>query len=387
MTAFWNHEYFGKHGLRVMKITVITVCYNSKNTIENAIKSVIEQCYEELEYIVIDGGSIDGTIERINKYSQYITYFQSEPDKGIYDAMNKGLCHATGDVVAFLNSDDTYMPDALSRAAGYFETDAIDVLAGEVRYMCNGYVLPQIVQDVDPEELHYRMIYCHQGMFVKREVFDILGGFNTDYGLASDYELSLRAHNLGFRFKKVDDVFANFNVDGTSQARYYQCTREIREIALQNIGGHKEGLLEQINTRVDLDDAYRQNVINLVCKKDAYYIKSLFGEYHRILIWGTGRVGADFLRLLLCSGIVIAGFIDSYHHTTQKWGFPVFSPECLGCGAFVCIGTLDYEDEIIQGLRDRNYSEQQYMTYPCFIKKILKYGSGKYADYILKDVN
>lgn len=371
-----------------MKITVITVCYNSRNTIENAIKSVIEQHYEGLEYIVIDGGSTDGTVERINQYSQYITYFLSEPDKGIYDAMNKGLCHATGDVVGFLNSDDTYEPHALDRVVKYFETNDIDVLAGEVNYMCNGYILPPNVWNTDSEEeLHYHMIYCHQGMFVRKEVFDVLGGFNTDFRLASDYELTLRAHNLGFRFKKVTDVFANFNIDGASQTMFYQCTREIKEIALKNVGKHGKKLSEQIDAKVDLDDAYRQNVINLVCKKDSQYIKSFFQGYHNILIWGTGHIGLNFLKLLLCSGIVISGFIDSYYHTMKKWNYPVFAPEQFDPGAFVCIGTQDYENEIIQELKKRKYSECQYMTYTCFIKKILEYGSDKYLDLILKGMD
>ena len=153
-----------------MKITVITVCYNSKDSIENTIRSVIEQGYEELEYIIIDGGSTDGTVEIVRGYNDYITYFQSEPDNGIYDAMNKGLRHATGEVIAFLNSDDTYEPYTLNMVADYFATDTIDVLAGEVNQICNGKILPPNESDKDIEELHFYMIYCHQGILDRKSV-------------------------------------------------------------------------------------------------------------------------------------------------------------------------------------------------------------------------
>ena len=94
-----------------MKISVITVCYNSSATIERTIQSVIRQNYSDLEYIIIDGGSTDGTLDVIAKYQPYISLCISEPDNGIYDAMNKGLERTTGDVVAFLNSDDWYERD------------------------------------------------------------------------------------------------------------------------------------------------------------------------------------------------------------------------------------------------------------------------------------
>lgn len=368
-----------------MKITVITVCFNSADSIEGTIKSIIEQHYVELEYIIIDGGSMDGTVDRINKYKEYITYFHSETDTGIYDAMNKGLHYATGEVVAFLNSGDQYKPDTLNKVADYFKTDTIDVLAGEVNRMCNGYMLPQKKGNINPEELHFHMIYCHQGLFMRRKVFDILNGYNTNFKLAADYELTLRAHNFGFKFKKVSDVFAYYNVDGASQTRCYQCTQEFKKIALRNIGEHGEELLEQILRRFNLDAAFQQNLINLVCKEDSYYVKSFFEGYSHVYIWGTGDIGSKFLELLLRSGIKIRGFIDSYYHMESKWCFPVFSPNQLSSDAFVCIGTQKYEDDIIQWLRDRKFTCGQFITYTYFLKKMLEYGKRKYSDLVFDE--
>ena len=95
-----------------MKITIITVCYNSAPTIETAMRSVMSQKYHDVQYIIVDGGSTDGTLHIIEKYVKHISLCISEPDGGIYDAMNKGLRYATGEIVAFLNSDDCYLPEA-----------------------------------------------------------------------------------------------------------------------------------------------------------------------------------------------------------------------------------------------------------------------------------
>lgn len=366
-----------------VKITVITVCFHSKDSIEDTIRSVVEQYYAELEYIIIDGGSTDGTVDLIHKYKEYIAHFCSEADEGIYDAMNKGLCYATGEVVAFLNSGDQYRSGTLSRAAEYFKTDTLDILAGEVKRRCNGYMLPTRKKYIDPEELHFYMIYCHQGLFIRRKVFDTLGGYNTHYKLAADYELTLRAHNAGFIFKKVADVFADYDVDGVSQMRCYQCTQEFKEIALQNTGEHGESLLKQIPIRLNMDSAFQQNIINLVCKKDSNYLSSFFGGYSYLYIWGTGEIGSIFLELLLRSGIYISGFIDSYHYAENKWNFPVFNPDHLTSDSFVCIGTQKYEDEIIRQLEFKKFEKKQFITYTDFVDKILRYGRDKYSDYIL----
>ena len=111
------------------KISIITVCYNSEAHIEEAILSVINQSYENKEYLVIDGGSKDGTLNIIEKYKDKIDYFVSEPDKGISDAFNKGIKAATGDIIGILNSDDFMMPDALTKVAEQYEKK-IDVYMG-----------------------------------------------------------------------------------------------------------------------------------------------------------------------------------------------------------------------------------------------------------------
>ena len=120
-----------------MKITVITVVYNAVETIEDTLKSVIEQDYQDIEHIVIDGGSTDGTMDVVNSYRKQLAVVISEPDKGIYDAMNKGVEHASGDIIGTLNSDDWYADiGVLSRVAQSFNDDKdLDAVYGDIVYV------------------------------------------------------------------------------------------------------------------------------------------------------------------------------------------------------------------------------------------------------------
>ena len=114
------------------KITIITVCYNAISTIEDTIKSVLSQTYENLEYIIIDGGSIDGTIDIIKKYEKQISYWQSEPDKGVYDAMNKGIKLSTGEWINFMNAGDSfYNTEVLQSLNLYFSDSQTDIIYGD----------------------------------------------------------------------------------------------------------------------------------------------------------------------------------------------------------------------------------------------------------------
>ena len=112
-------------------ISVVTICYNSVNTLEETIKSVVEQKYPYIDYVIIDGGSTDGTLDIIEQYKEHLGYFCSEPDKGISDAFNKGIFHAKGDLIVIINSDDILLPNALEVVAKFYEPD-VDVYRGNV---------------------------------------------------------------------------------------------------------------------------------------------------------------------------------------------------------------------------------------------------------------
>jgi glycosyltransferase len=179
------------------KISVITVSLNNFSTINATISSVLSQNYPNVEYIIIDGGSTDGTREVIESYRHQIEHIVSEADQGMYDAMNKGVSLATGDVVGILNADDVYAGnDILQRVADCFQQEAVEAVYGDLAY----------VRQDDPERvtrfwkagaytpytLYYGWMPPHPTFFVRRRCYLEYSGYRTDLGTSADYELMLR---------------------------------------------------------------------------------------------------------------------------------------------------------------------------------------------------
>lgn len=180
-----------------MKVSIITVCLNSEETIEQTIRSVLAQTYPEIEYLVVDGGSKDRTLDIINKYRQRISRFVSEPDKGMYDAMNKGLDMASGEVIGFLNSDDLYAsPQVIERVVAAMKQSGAKICWGDIVYFLSSQ--PDKVfrfwKSSSYEQGRFQQGWSppHPGFFVKKEVYDQYGGFRTELGIAADYEIMLR---------------------------------------------------------------------------------------------------------------------------------------------------------------------------------------------------
>lgn len=180
---------------KALKISIITVSFNSAALIEESIKSVLNQTYSSIEYLIIDGGSTDGTVEIIERYKGSIDYFVSEPDRGLYDAMNKGIRAATGDALFFLNSDDTFCDErVLGDAAEAFDNNPdVDVIFGNQIFDFGGgkkAIKKQKFEDV--RERLARNNIQHQTMFTRKEIFDVTGGFSQKYRIVSDYEWILK---------------------------------------------------------------------------------------------------------------------------------------------------------------------------------------------------
>lgn len=180
-----------------MKISVITVCYNSAETIGHTLRSVREQTYDNIEHIIIDGGSKDKTLEVIATEGPHVAKLVSERDNGIYDAMNKGIQLATGDVVAFLNADDFYKdPEVLAQVAKVMQAEQLDALYGDVEFFRPGK------QDAVARRynsgrftagrLGWGWMPAHPALFVRRALFERCGMFRTDYRIAGDFEFIAR---------------------------------------------------------------------------------------------------------------------------------------------------------------------------------------------------
>jgi len=180
-----------------MKISLLTVSYDSETTIKDTIESIRSQDYNTIEYIVVDGDSKDGTVQIIKSYDSVVTKWISEPDKGIYDAMNKAIGLATGDVVGILNSDDFYFDSTIiSQVAAAFENQDVDAVFGDLIFV-DPNNLKKTVRTYssakwNPSKFAKGFMPAHPTFFVRRKYYEQFGVFKTDYKIAADYELLIR---------------------------------------------------------------------------------------------------------------------------------------------------------------------------------------------------
>jgi glycosyltransferase involved in cell wall biosynthesis len=178
-----------------MKITIITVCYNSAATLEKTILSVAGQTHSNIEYLLVDGNSKDGTLDIIRKHKDKISQWISEPDKGLYDAMNKGIAMATGDLVGILNSDDTFHSNTvLAAIADFHKNNTIDASVGTImQHKEDGKVVRVYSSKYwTPEKLKIGFMPPHPSIFFKRTLFDQLGFYELGFIIGADYELITR---------------------------------------------------------------------------------------------------------------------------------------------------------------------------------------------------
>lgn len=205
-----------------MKISIITVCYNSAATIEDTIHSISKQTYPNIEYIVVDGLSKDNTVSIIQKNEGVISKWISEKDKGIYDAMNKGIAMATGDVIGILNADDVYANnDVLSDVMNAFEDESILGVYGDLKYVQQNDISKVIrfwkSGTYRPGKFLEGWMPPHPTFYVRKKVYDDFGVFRTDMPSASDYEFMLRViHVNGIKLAYIPKVFVLMREGGLS---------------------------------------------------------------------------------------------------------------------------------------------------------------------------
>lgn len=199
-------------------ISIITVVYNGAKTLEQTIQSVLNQTHENIEYIIIDGGSTDGTLKIIDKYKEHITYWVSEPDKGLYDAMNKGIRMAKGELIGMINSDDWYEPNAIELIVEAFKQnpekkifhgDRIDILGDGTKRL----------RRFHPSKfkfLYYGMTYNHPSMFFHRDIYKE-SFYNINLKALSDYEFVLAQFLKNKNsFLYIPEAYVNYRLDGIS---------------------------------------------------------------------------------------------------------------------------------------------------------------------------
>ena len=355
-----------------MKFSVITVVYNGGKYLDRAIRSVIEQKNVDIEYIIIDGGSTDNTLEIIKKYSDKIYYWISEPDNGVYDAMNKGLQVATGDIVSFLNSDDWYEDNIFSVVSEHFEDAAKNIVYGRVNKIENnkadGFV--GIYSQTNPEMLHLHNLYCHQGLFIKKKIFEVVGNFDTKYKIYADYDWNLRAYNRGYSFYVIPEIAANFRFGGLCTT--HSLPREFYEICMKELNGRKE-FIPQIEEEYKLGK--ENKAIELLINDNSETLQGFFRRDAPFFIWGVGLYGKECLRLLNRKGISVLGFIDSNPIGADVGNITVYSSSYFfetktkelvenNISFGIIITPRKYEDEITkQIIQNRTELEKDIIQY------------------------
>jgi glycosyltransferase involved in cell wall biosynthesis len=209
------------------RITVITVCRNRLPALRRTVASVLAQDYPALEYWIVDGASSDGTREYLDELGARGVRTLSEPDQGIADAMNKGVRLASGEWVAHLHADDEYLTGTLAAVAHHAAAGDADVLCG---WLVKRERTGEVVYHCDPSRLPAEMTINHPATFVRRELFERLGGFETTFPNAMDYEFFLHLHAAGARFRVIPASLARMAYGGQSERSAWRTQRESRDI-------------------------------------------------------------------------------------------------------------------------------------------------------------
>lgn len=248
-----------------MKISLITVCYNSDSTIATTLESIAEQNYSELEYIVVDGGSTDATLDIVEQASNFITLCISEPDQGIYDAMNKGVQRATGEVIGILNSDDFYVHgEVLDEVAAHFAADPdLEVVLGDVDFVQSRDLKHPVrhyrTGNFEPWMFRFGLMPPHPAVFVRKSAYDHVGLYKTDYRIAADFDFLTRLLLINSaRYKIVDRTWVRMRTGGVSTS---------------GIKSHLAATKEMLRSLKE--NKVRSNVMFLLARLPIKYIKQV----------------------------------------------------------------------------------------------------------------
>ncbi|WP_241243007.1 glycosyltransferase family 2 protein [Paenibacillus whitsoniae] len=321
--------------IRGPKISIITASYNSESTIKQTIQSVSEQTYSNIEYIVIDGGSIDRTKDILRANRSSISHLVSEPDKGIYDAFNKGVSKSTGDIIYFLNSDDSlYDQYVIEDIARFF------VEHPEADFLCAKVLAKEFNSDFSYKMGKYMTLddfksgqtYPHQGFFAKKKLFERYKGFNLKYKLAADLDFMLKCfedNNNSFHF--LDRIVALFRLGGASNGSSgrQDTINEANFILREHFG--VEDQLTAIAPKEELQGLYKSWLEKLLLNKRG--ISSVLKDLNvnRIAIFGAMKTGLYLLEDCLQFGVEVLTFLDNNQamHNEFTRGVSIQSPDWL----------------------------------------------------------
>lgn len=224
-------------------ISIVTIVYNGDEHLEESINSVLSQSYDNIEYVIVDGGSTDSTLDIIRKYEDKIDYWVSENDSGISDAFNKGVAHTTGDWVGFINADDWYDHNAIKTLASNNLT-GVNVVYGDMQYWDSGVNKFSFMSDIT--RIKTEMSIPHPSVFVSKATYDLFGCFNEKFKIAMDYEFVLRLFSSGARFLYINAFFSNMRLGGVSDKHRISALIEVYKAKKIHIKGRNGKFLYEL---------------------------------------------------------------------------------------------------------------------------------------------
>lgn len=348
-----------------LKISIITVCYNAGETIERTIRSVVNQTYSNIEYIIIDGASTDDTMPIVEQYHEYISVIVSEKDNGIYNAMNKGIQKATGDYIGLLNADDWYEIDAIEKVVAIAQTISsnVGIISGQINFVRDEQIQGR-TRCKDVNKIWEGMPVAHPATFVKKSVYDEVGLFDETLKVSADYDFIFRCYIKGIGFHYIDSIIVNFSMSGVS------CTerRKVFDDDILILNRYKGFCTDELLVDKTIEGKRRMLALYEVNRKD---IETILRGFTDIYIWGCGYWGHELLYIFEKNSILINGFIDN---NSAIWGtnimkYKVFSPEILKeKTCTVLIGIKEYNVEICEQIQSIN-KEISIIKFNEFIKQ------------------
>lgn len=214
-------------------VSIITVTFNSGKTLEKTIKSIINQTYKNIEYIIIDGGSTDETINIIKKHNKYISYWVSEPDEGIYDAMNKGISKANGNIIGIINSDDWYENDAIEQIVSSYTINGDNcIYHGNIKFHYKNGNIEFKRPNLKLDNLYRGTILFHPTFFVPKVIYKKNGLYNTKFIIAADYDFMVRNYKANTSFIYINKCISNMRIEGVSAHNALLGYNETKNIAI-----------------------------------------------------------------------------------------------------------------------------------------------------------
>ncbi|MDE6386759.1 MAG: glycosyltransferase [Lachnospiraceae bacterium] len=358
-----------------MKVSIITVCLNSAATIEQTIQSVLGQTWKNIEYIIVDGQSTDGTLGIVDKYRDKIAKCISEKDQGLYDAMNKGISMTTGEIIGILNSDDWYAKDAVEKVVNAFQEENADLVYGAMEIVHPSGYTSRVKNDA-LEHMLYRCVIPHPTVFVRRRAYQEVGMFDLEYKVLADYDLLMRMYLHHVKISQIPAVLTYFRKGGFSTEHAIQCTEEMRSIAR-----HYARQRQDVKTLEKIDEYYQKRIKRaqaqdmaqeLVSKhksETAAMLQECLNGNKKIKIFGAGSVGTECFYFLKEMGMEVECFLDNDESKCHEQFLGKAVQSCSNREEsdeeqYIVIAVVSYQEEIVKQLENIGYrKDKDYCLY------------------------